>query len=78
MASPIEIDLPNIRIPRPKEWPALIAKKLKEYHRVMGVTRKPSMTEFQAVAKVTGLGMLVIGLIGFSIFMVVQVLEKLA
>jgi protein translocase SEC61 complex gamma subunit len=36
------------------------------------------MNEFQAVVKVTGLGMIVIGLIGFSIFVLVQLITKLA
>ena len=36
------------------------------------------MNEFQAVVKVTGLGMVVIGLIGFTIFVTVQLLKNLA
>jgi|TARA_Y100000310_G_scaffold341834_2_gene442382 protein transport protein SEC61 subunit gamma-like protein len=72
MASPIQIDAPEIHIPKPKEWPGLMRKKLREYRRVLSITKKPSMEEFKAVVKVTGLGMAVIGLIGFTIFMVVQ------
>ena len=78
MASIIEINPDDFRIPRPKEWPAIISRKLREYKRVLSITRKPKMNEFQAVVKVTGLGMAVIGLIGFSIFVTVQLLQKLA
>ena len=78
MASLIEINPDDFRIPGPKEWPRIIKKKLREYKRVLSITRKPKMNEFQAVVKVTGLGMAVIGLIGFTIFIVVQLLQKLA
>lgn len=78
MASIIEINPDDFRIPGPKEWPGIARKKLREYKRVLSVTRKPKMNEFQAVVKVTGLGMAVIGLIGFTIFVVVQFAQKLA
>tara|TARA_Y100000310_G_C20286325_1_gene625045 strand:- start:287 stop:478 length:192 start_codon:yes stop_codon:yes gene_type:complete len=39
----------------------------KECKRVLQVTRKPSMEEFKSIVKVTGMGMLAIGLIGFII-----------
>jgi len=38
-----------------------------ECRRVLKVTKKPTMPEFKAIVKVTALGMLVIGLIGFII-----------
>ena len=38
-----------------------------ECKRVLQVTKKPTMPEFKAIVKVTALGMLVIGLIGFTI-----------
>ena len=38
-----------------------------ECKRVLKVTKKPSMEEFKAIVKVTALGMLLIGLIGFII-----------
>lgn len=40
---------------------------LKESKRVLQVTRKPNMEEFKTIVKVTGLGVLIIGLIGFII-----------
>jgi len=78
MASLIEINPDDFRLPGPKEWPGIISKKLREYKRVLSITRKPKMNEFQAVVKVTGLGMAIIGLIGFSIFVTVQLLKNLA
>ncbi len=38
---------------------------LLEGRRVLAVTRKPSKLEFVTIVKVTGAGMLIIGLIGF-------------
>tara|TARA_Y100000310_G_scaffold275909_1_gene292686 strand:- start:1985 stop:2188 length:204 start_codon:yes stop_codon:yes gene_type:complete len=38
-----------------------------ECKRVLKVTKKPSNTEFKTIVKVSGLGMIVIGLIGFII-----------
>ena len=38
--------------------------KLDEYVRVLKLTRKPKKEEFIMVAKVTGIGIIVIGLIG--------------
>tara|TARA_Y100000310_G_scaffold333369_1_gene410777 strand:+ start:1311 stop:1502 length:192 start_codon:yes stop_codon:yes gene_type:complete len=40
---------------------------LKECRRVLQVTKKPNMEEFKAIVKITGLGMLLIGAIGFII-----------
>ena len=77
MASLIEINPDDFRIPGPKEWPGIAIKKFREYKRVLSITRKPNMNEFQAVVKVTGLGMTIIGLIGFTIFVVVQFAQKL-
>lgn len=52
--------------------------RLKEYYiecvRVLKVTKKPSMLEFQTIVKVSGLGMAIIGIIGFLIFMINRVL----
>jgi protein transport protein SEC61 subunit gamma and related proteins len=40
---------------------------IKESRRVLQITKKPSMEEFKAIVKITGLGMLVIGALGFII-----------
>jgi protein transport protein SEC61 subunit gamma-like protein len=43
---------------------------LKECARVLRVTKKPDKLEFMTIVKVSGLGMLIIGLMGFIIQMV--------
>lgn len=48
---------------------------LKGWSRVIKLSRKPKREEFTTVAKITGLGIIVVGLIGFTIRMFVQVLS---
>lgn len=48
----------------------------KECLRVLRVTKKPDKEEFTTIAKVTGLGMLIIGLIGFIIYLIREVLVR--
>jgi protein transport protein SEC61 subunit gamma-like protein len=47
---------------------------LKQCERVLRVSKKPDNEEYKTVAKVTGVGILIIGLIGFVIAIVSQVL----
>ena len=47
---------------------------VKECARVLRVTKKPTGEEFKTIVKVSGLGILIIGLIGFVIQMVKQLL----
>jgi protein transport protein SEC61 subunit gamma-like protein len=42
--------------------------------RVLKVTRKPDKTEFKTIVKVSGLGMITIGVIGFLIMVIKQLL----
>lgn len=42
--------------------------------RVLRITKKPSKLEFKTIVKVSGLGMVVIGLIGFVITMLKQLI----
>jgi len=46
-----------------------------ECKRVFLVTKKPTKQEFTSIAKVTGIGILLIGLIGFIIFMIWQIIK---
>ena len=46
----------------------------KETRRILRLTRKPRGSEFNETAKITGMGMLLIGFIGFVIFIVAQLL----
>ena len=43
---------------------------INECLRVLRVTRKPDKIEFKTIVKVSGLGMIIIGLIGFMITMI--------
>lgn len=44
--------------------------KLSEYTRILKLARKPSKEEFTVIAKVAGAGILLIGFIGFLIYLV--------
>ncbi len=43
---------------------------LVQCRRVFQVTKKPTRQEYTAIVKVTGLGILLIGLIGFIVYLV--------
>ncbi len=47
-----------------------------EYIRVLKLTRKPTREEFTMIAKVAGAGILLVGLIGFIIYLLVTILPK--
>ena len=47
---------------------------LKQCERVLRISKKPDNDEYKTVAKVTGIGIVIIGLIGFVITLVSQVL----
>lgn len=46
-----------------------ISQKLKEYVRILRLTRRPSREEFSKIARIAGLGILLIGAIGFLIYL---------
>lgn len=46
----------------------------KEYKRVLKITKKPTRDEFKTIVKISGIGILAIGFIGFIIQMIYQVL----
>jgi len=60
-----------------KELPSSIPLKLKEYIRVLKLTRKPTREEFSVIAKVAGAGILIIGFIGFIIYLLLTELPKM-
>ena len=68
----LDVELPEIKLPKLKEIPGATKRKLKEYRRVLNITKKPDQEEYTAISKVTGLGLLIIGAVGFAIFLVVQ------
>lgn len=51
-----------------------ISLKLGEYIRVLKLTRKPSREEFSVIAKVAGAGILLVGFIGFLIYILITVM----
>lgn len=51
-------------------WWYKIKSFIREAIRVLKVTKKPDALEFKTIVKVSGLGILVIGLIGFIVQMI--------
>jgi protein transport protein SEC61 subunit gamma-like protein len=47
-----------------------VRSKLKEYRRVLKITKKPDREEFQMSAQVTGLGIIIVGTLGFLIYLI--------
>lgn len=59
----------------PSKWPERWVRFkafVKESRRVLTVTKKPTADEFKTIVKISGLGILLIGLIGFLIFFAAQ------
>ncbi len=57
-----------------KQMPGNIPLSLGEYTRVLKLTRKPTREEFLVIAKVAGAGILLIGFIGFIIYLLITVM----
>ncbi len=57
-----------------KQMSGNIPLSLGEYTRVLKLTRKPSREEFIVIAKVAGAGILLIGFIGFIIYLLITVM----
>ncbi len=55
-------------------WKVKLDHKLKEYWRVLRLTKKPGMFEFKTIVKVSGLGIAIIGFVGYAISMAKQLL----
>jgi protein transport protein SEC61 subunit gamma-like protein len=51
-------------------WQYKVKSFIRECIRVLKITKKPDAIEFRTIVKVSGLGILIIGLIGFVIQMV--------
>ena len=51
-------------------WQYKIKSFIGECFRVLKVTKKPDAIEFKTIVKVSGLGILIIGLIGFVVQMI--------
>jgi len=57
-----------------KEAPGNVPLRLSEYMRVLKLTRKPTRDEFTIIAKVAGAGILLVGFIGFIIYLIITVM----
>ncbi|MFZ3059664.1 MAG: protein translocase SEC61 complex subunit gamma [Candidatus Methanoperedens sp.] len=57
-----------------KELPGNVPLRLGEYVRVLKLTRKPTREEFTVIAKVAGAGILLVGFIGFIIYLIITVM----
>jgi len=56
----------------------MIAKAISETRRILRLTRKPKMSEFNETVVICGAGIAVVGFIGFTIYMVFQLaIDKL-
>lgn len=52
-----------------------IKRYIEECRRVLKVTKKPDSIEFKTIVKVSGLGMAIIGIVGFLIQLAVEILR---
>ena len=57
-----------------QDKPSKFKRFIKEATRVLRITKKPDQEEFKSLVKVTGLGCLIIGGIGFILFIIKQLL----
>jgi len=48
----------------------------RETRRILRLTRKPKRSEYNETAKITGLGIILIGMIGFIIFLFTHYMQK--
>ncbi len=61
-------------VPAELTWRVKVRLFVKECWRVLRITRKPDKFEFQTIVKISGLGILAIGLIGFIVSALKQLL----
>jgi len=55
-------------------WPGRIKNYVIECRRVLKITKKPGNEEFKTIVKVSGLGMAIVGLIGFLVVLIKDLL----
>ncbi|NLI62494.1 MAG: protein translocase SEC61 complex subunit gamma [Methanosarcinaceae archaeon] len=54
-----------------------IVPTIRSYIRVLKLSRKPTNEEFLTIAKVSGLGIIAIGLVGFFFYFLMDILPKM-
>jgi len=53
-----------------------ISKRLEEYVRILKLAKRPKREEFFKISKIAGAAMALVGIIGFSIYLLMSVLPK--
>ena len=53
-----------------------VSDKLNEYIRILKLSRTPSREEFSKISRISGMGILLIGGIGFLIYLLMTVLPE--
>ncbi len=53
----------------------MFRKFLHQCKRVLQVARKPSGDEYRTIAKITGIGMIIIGIVGFLITLIAELIK---
>jgi len=53
-----------------------VSKTIKSYLRILKLTKKPSRQEFLMIAKVAGVGIILIGFVGFIIYVLLTEVPK--
>jgi len=61
------------QLSKSKKFALWMDSHFQQYKRVWRLLRKPTMQEFSLIAKVSAIGLLVIGAIGFVISLIVKV-----
>ncbi len=51
-------------------WKFKVKSFIQKSHRVLKITKKPDALEFKTIVKISGLGIVIIGMIGFLIQMI--------
>ncbi len=54
----------------------MIAKAIKETRRILRLTRKPKSSEYSETSKICGMGIIILGSLGFIIFLLFRVAEQ--
>jgi protein transport protein SEC61 subunit gamma-like protein len=63
---------PKFEVLKVENW----SKKLKEYIRILKLARRPKRDEFFKTSKIAGAAIALIGLIGFTVYLLLTVLPK--
>jgi protein transport protein SEC61 subunit gamma-like protein len=53
-----------------------VKSRIREYQRVLKISEKPDREEFETSAKITGLGILLIGIVGFLFYLAANLIPN--